>query len=154
MIQFFQMTSARATRPRVLLVNRAIVLNDRKEILLVQRAKDDTNYPNLWEFPGGKLDAGQDIANALEREVLEETGLFVIPQTRVAYVESYIVTNSKRYNGLPYVVLVGICKMIGGNLQLSFEHQDYKWVRPKKAYTFNLRDETRKALAALEENLR
>ncbi len=148
------MASLKTSRPRVLLVNRALILNDQKQILLVQRAADDSSYPNLWEFPGGKLDEGQDISDALEREVLEETGLFIVPQTRVAYVESYIVTNSKKYKGLPYVVLVGICKMIGGNLILSHEHQNYKWVSVKKAYTFNLRDETRKALAALEGNLR
>lgn len=145
--------TSKSERPRVLLVNRAIVLNDKKEILLIQRAKDDSTDPNLWEFPGGKLDAGQDISNALEREVLEETGLFVIPTTRVAYVESYIVTGSKKYNGLPYIILIGIGKVIGGKLQLSKEHQNFKWVMAKKAYVMNLRNETRKALAALEQNL-
>lgn len=147
------MVTSIESRPRVLLVNRAIVLNDKKQILLIQRSTSDSYAPNMWEFPGGKLEEGQDISNALEREVLEETGLFVIPVSRVAYVESYIITKSRKYNGLPYVVLVGVCKMIGGKLALSEEHRDYKWVSVKKAYRLELKEDTRKALSALEGSL-
>ncbi len=122
------MISSKTQRPRVLLVNRALVLNNKNQILLIQRSSQDNYCPDLWEFPGGKLDQGQDVSNSLEREVLEETGLFVIPTSRISYVESYIATQSKKYKGLPYVILIGICKMVGGKLTLSEEHQAYKWV--------------------------
>lgn len=41
-------------------------------ILLLKRRYDDY-MPNLWEIPGGHLDAGESIADALVRELYEET---------------------------------------------------------------------------------
>lgn len=139
----------KSLRPRILLVTRAFVENKDGKILLIKRSKDDSYEPEKWEIPGGKLDDGQDIANALEREVLEETGLFVIPTSRTAYIESMIITNNKKYNGMPYVLIVGLCKVIGGTLKLSEEHDDAVWVTAEEAHTYDLRDEVKKALASL-----
>lgn len=143
------MRDERAERPRVLLVNRCIVLNDEGKILLIKRSKRTETYnASLWEAPGGKLDDGQDISNALEREVLEETGLFVIPTTRIAFYHSEVLHEGK-YQGLPYVVLIGIGKLIGGKLQLSEEHDEALWVNPGEAFDMAITPETRKALATL-----
>jgi len=139
-----------AKRPRVILTNRAIVGDEKGKILLIKRAETDSWRPGFWEFPGGKLDEGQDISHALEREVLEETGLVVIPINRVVYYESQI-TSMKKYSGLPYIVLIGLAKKIGGEVKLSEEHSDYAWVKPKKALTYNLTSETEKALLVLKE---
>ena len=135
-------------RPQVLLVNRSIILNKDGNILLIQRAAEDTYGANMWEFPGGKLDAGQDVSDALEREVMEETGLLVMPVNRVAYYESRILPSGK-YAGLPYIVLIGISKVSAGKIKLSAEHQDCAWVSVKQALKYDISDETRKALLAL-----
>jgi len=50
------------------------VLKDGK-CLLIRRTKDP--YKNYWSIPGGKLEYGEHIADAIEREVKEETGLEV-----------------------------------------------------------------------------
>lgn len=72
----------------------------------------------------------------------------------MAYFESYIITNPKsKYKGLPYVLVIGICTLVGGTIKLSDEHKAYKWVTAKEAYSFELRSETRKALSALENNI-
>ena len=141
------------SRPRIVLVNRCIILNEKGKLLLIKRSMEDEHAPGMWEFPGGKLDEGQDLSSALEREVLEETGLLVSPKTRIAFVESQIIPKGK-YKGLPYVVLVGIGKKIGGKLKLSFEHTDYKWVSVKEAYEMEIKDEIRKALIVLSRSLR
>ncbi len=42
--------------------------------MLVTRPKIDVHLERLWEFPGGKIDAGESHAEALRREILEELG--------------------------------------------------------------------------------
>lgn len=96
-------------RPQVVLVNRCIIENEGK-LLLIKRASDDSYNPGLWEFPGGKLDEGQDLTSALKREVLEETGLRVEPTSPLVYADSFIIEQGK-YHGLPYVVLFGVASV-------------------------------------------
>ncbi len=142
--------SDRALRPKVVLVNRAVVLDKKGKILIIKRSKKDSYMPNKWELPGGKLDIGQDISNALEREVLEETSLVVIPVNRVAYWHSEVISSGK-YKGLPYIVLVGITKCIGGTVSLSLEHRDFKWVKFDRFGDYELTPETRAALLVLKD---
>lgn len=105
-----------------------------------------------WELPGGKLDVGQDLSTALEREVLEETGLVVVPTDKTAYWNSHIISSGK-YKGLPYIVLVGIVKSLGGKVSLSEEHDDFAWVKIDLALKYDLVPESRAALTVLGEKL-
>lgn len=54
----------------------AAVVEVRGQVLLLRRPPDDARGGE-WEFPGGKVDPGEDLMTALRREVLEETGLTV-----------------------------------------------------------------------------
>jgi 8-oxo-dGTP diphosphatase len=49
----------------------AIIENDQNEILCALRSPE-MSIPNMWEFPGGKVEANEDIYSALEREIDEE----------------------------------------------------------------------------------
>jgi 8-oxo-dGTP diphosphatase len=145
------MPSAKTSRPRIILVNRCFVLNDEKKILLIQRNSED-RWPDKWECPGGKLDQGQDLNNAREREVLEETGLLVKLIHPLVYADSYIVDSGK-YAGMPYVALYGIASSIGGILKLSSEHSNFEWVDYETALSYDLTPDVRKALITLKEYL-
>ncbi|WVR06735.1 hypothetical protein IAU60_003769 [Kwoniella sp. DSM 27419] len=52
---------------------------DHTKLLIVQRAKDESAYPDHWEIPGGKSEYGVDqtLLECVVREVKEETGLVV-----------------------------------------------------------------------------
>ncbi len=147
------MKSKKATRPRILFVNRSFVLNKQKKILFIQRSAGDRFEAGKWEIPGGKLEPGQDIAHALEREVFEETGLLVTPTSRVAYYEGFIVTQGP-YIGLPYVLLVGISRLDSGVVKLSEEHQRFKWLSFSEAGKIEVRGEVRRAMLVLKKQLR
>ena len=54
----------------------AAVVDVRGQVLLLRRPPDDARAGE-WEFPGGKVDPGEDLMTALRREVLEETGLTI-----------------------------------------------------------------------------
>ena len=47
------------------------------ELLIARRAPDATHLPGVWEFPGGKVEAGETPAEACVREAREEVGLEV-----------------------------------------------------------------------------
>jgi 8-oxo-dGTP diphosphatase len=55
------------------IVAAGIVIEDGK--VLLARRKDGVHLAGLWEFPGGKAEAGEDPRAALKRELLEELGI-------------------------------------------------------------------------------
>ena len=54
----------------------AVIFNPRGEFLLAQRPAGKV-YAGYWEFPGGKIEPGEDAATALKRELHEELGIEV-----------------------------------------------------------------------------
>lgn len=52
----------------------AAILDEDGQVLLTRRA-DEAHQGGLWEFPGGKLEAGESVTDALARELREELGI-------------------------------------------------------------------------------
>ena len=61
----------------------AIITEDRKILLLLRKTSPEKGR---WGFPGGKVEAGEDLEAAIKREVAEEVGLKV---TKVELVDSF-----------------------------------------------------------------
>jgi mutator protein MutT len=55
----------------------AIIINDKDEVLLVKRSVNARIEPGTYSRPGGKLDWGESVESAAERETFEETGIVV-----------------------------------------------------------------------------
>ncbi len=53
----------------------AMVFNDKKQVFLAQRGPQARNEKGCWEFPGGRVEFGEKLVDALCREFLEEYGL-------------------------------------------------------------------------------
>lgn len=93
----------------------AIVFNDRNEVLLQLRSDTKT-----WGLPGGAMDPGEEPAEAVVREVLEETNVQVIPERIVGvyagpeYMFSY--PNGDR---IAVVSITFACKPIGGEPRVN-----------------------------------
>jgi 8-oxo-dGTP diphosphatase len=64
---------------RLLLVAAAALINGDGAVLLAQRPQGKS-LAGLWEFPGGKIESGEDPEAALCRELAEELGLDVDPK--------------------------------------------------------------------------
>ncbi|MGH8120953.1 MAG: Nudix family hydrolase [Gammaproteobacteria bacterium] len=60
----------------VIQVAAGIIINDAGEVLLAKRPAN-VHQGGLWEFPGGKLEDGENVQSALARELREELGLIV-----------------------------------------------------------------------------
>jgi len=64
------------TEPDLIQVAVGIALDEKGRVLVGQRPPDK-DYAGQWEFPGGKLEPGEDVFEALVREFKEELNLFV-----------------------------------------------------------------------------
>lgn len=47
------------------------------QLLVVRRVETEPAFPNMWELPGGHVEHGETISEALRRETMEETGLII-----------------------------------------------------------------------------
>ena len=103
-----------------------VVLKDEKgRYLLMRRAKGSAMQPELWEFPGGKIDPGETFEEALIRETKEETG-FDIDVLDVLGTAQW----EKKDCRIAYLILSG--RITGGEFAVSSEHDDGGWFTPKK----------------------
>ncbi|MBC2670640.1 (deoxy)nucleoside triphosphate pyrophosphohydrolase [Novosphingobium piscinae] len=71
------MTGAAGPAPALLVV--AAALLDPLDRVCLQQRPRDKRHGGLWEFPGGKVEPGEDPAAALCRELVEELGVAVLP---------------------------------------------------------------------------
>jgi mutator protein MutT len=106
---------------------RAIIKNDRGEILLLKRTAHGS-WGNLWDFPGGGLEYGENPLDGIIREITEETG-FVVNSLQLFDSESYT-----RDDG-DFIVILGYSAHTNEQVPIlsSDEHVEYKWFLPVEA---------------------
>ena len=88
------------------------------KFLLIKRNKEESNYPNLWAFPGGKVEIGETVIDTIVREVKEETGLSL--DGKVTFLNTYSFGSS-----------VGLAFMVhseSDKVENTGEFQSYQWV--------------------------
>ncbi len=100
---------------------KAVIHDEEDRILLLKRSMSSKGNPGKWDLPGGKIDVGEDFAEALMREVLEETGLTISIQRVAGTAES-------ESNAFKVVYLIMEGRLEIGQLLLSDEHDEYLWV--------------------------
>ena len=56
---------------------KAVIIRDGKDVLLLKRSKDSVIFPGKYDLPGGSVENGETLQEAMLREIEEETGLEV-----------------------------------------------------------------------------
>jgi 8-oxo-dGTP diphosphatase len=107
-----------------LVVACALVDADRR-VLIAQRP-EGKQLAGLWEFPGGKVDAGETPEAALIRELREELGV----ETREACLAP-LTFASHAYESFHLLMPLYVCRKWQGT-PIAHEHSALKWVRPQK----------------------
>jgi mutator protein MutT len=110
------------------LIIHTLIINDNGEILLLQRAKDETTLPEYWDIPGGTLEDGEDPAVGAIRETKEEAGID-IENPKLFFHRSKIDINKNKQ----FVVLVFHAKVSNPKIILNpKEHQTFVWIQPSE----------------------
>jgi len=117
-------------------------------VLLVRRAAEP--LAGQWSLPGGAVEVGETLEEAVVRELGEETGLRV---RVVALVEAFekITRDAEGRPRYHYVLLDYLCAATGGALRAGSDAAEVAWVRPDEFGSFGVSPKTRavceKALA-------
>ncbi|MGF1801699.1 8-oxo-dGTP diphosphatase MutT [Vibrio gigantis] len=64
-----------------------IIFNQDKSQVFITKRPDDKHKGGFWEFPGGKVEAGETIEQAMTRELDEEIGIKVTEQSLFEHLE-------------------------------------------------------------------
>lgn len=119
------------------IATKALIINDKGQILILREAGsyDEGTNAGRYHMPGGRLDPGEPFIDGLKREVDEETGLR-IEIGKPIYVGEWFPVIKGVHNQI--VAIFFICKSLTDNVRLSEEHDEYKWVLPKDASSFDI----------------
>ena len=109
------------TTPVVLVVACALIDADGR-VLLAKRP-EGRSMAGLWEFPGGKLEAGETPEAALIRELREELGIEVWPKCLAPFTFA-----SHAYDAFHLLMPLYVCRKWGGDV-VAREGQELNWVR-------------------------
>jgi 8-oxo-dGTP diphosphatase len=105
----------------VLVTQKIIILNPEGKFLAIRRSHTDSDA-FAWDLPGGLIEKGEDIKEAILREIQEEVAV-EISDLKILDVFSA----SSKQN--PYFICVGyVAKADSTDVTLSWEHDQYEWV--------------------------
>ena len=93
------------------------------------------SYRDVWEYPGGQVEVGENLIEALQREIREESGI------EIEVGELFcIASNTGKYPGhsgvreVPTKVMLDfICRPVGGSVHISDETSEVGWFTPEEA---------------------
>jgi ADP-ribose pyrophosphatase YjhB (NUDIX family) len=116
----------------------ALIFNAAGQALMIRTQK----WSHLWGIPGGKIKFGEKSAEALRREIKEETGLD-IEEIQFVFVQDCI-RSKEFYRDAHFVLLNYTCRCVGEPVvQLNDEAQEFRWGTLDDALAMELNQPTR-----------
>jgi nucleoside triphosphatase len=118
-----------------------LILNDKKQIFLAKSHK----WKNRWTVPGGHIELGEKVEEALKREIEEETGLEIEPVRFLLLQEA--IYSEEFYKPKHFIFLDYLCEAKTTDVKVDKdEMQDFVWIEPRKALEMNIDSFTKRAL--------
>jgi 8-oxo-dGTP diphosphatase len=119
---------ARSYPERPFLAVSAAIVRD-GQVLLVQRARPPAS--GLYSLPGGVVEVGETLTEAVVREVREETSLTIEPVALAGFRESILRDADGRIER-HFVILPFAARWLAGEPRLNEELSDARWLRPSE----------------------
>lgn len=112
-------------------VVKSLIQNKEKRFLLIRRVTDSKFFPGLFDFPGGKLEQGEEALAGVIRETEEETGLQIEPADLIGeydYTEQNTEIHFQIFSVRKYF----------GEINLSSDHSEFGWFTEKELEQIDL----------------
>jgi 8-oxo-dGTP diphosphatase len=107
-------------------------LIERDGTLLLAQRPAHKHLPLKWEFPGGKVEPGEDPAHAIIREIREELGCEVV-------ILRALPSFTHDYQTVVIEMLPFVCALAPGSIApYAHEHVALAWVKPEELKTYDL----------------
>ncbi len=125
---------------------KVLIENQQNEYLLIQRAeKMEGETEPHWDIPGGRIEPEESLADALKREVQEETGIELDSKPVLIKAQDIFVEAADLH-----VVRLTYKAFGEGAITISDEHQTFQWAKIKVALNSNLDPYLREVLTEQE----
>jgi 8-oxo-dGTP diphosphatase len=111
----------------VIEVAAAIIHNVQGQVLIARRCPGKSQE-GLWEFPGGKIEPGESIRQCLQRELVEEMGITILPYEAFG-------TNEHSYGSTHIKLIAWKAEYQGGEIKLV-DHDACQWVLPEELVNY------------------
>ncbi len=133
--------------PNTVLLVVAVALIDAEGRILLARRPEGKKMAGLWEFPGGKVDAGETPEAALARELREELGIEADPGDFAPFVFA-----SHPYDNFHLLMPVFVCRRWQGK-PMPREGQALAWVAPDRLVEYPMPPADRPLIPMLRDFL-
>jgi ADP-ribose pyrophosphatase YjhB (NUDIX family) len=118
----------------------AVILDrDAKRVLLIKRAREPAR--GRWSLPGGLVDVGESLEEALRREVLEETGLQVRVGPLVEVLDRIIYDEELRVQ-YHYVLVDFLCRAGTDGPREASDAEEVRWFEIGQLEDLDMTDST------------
>jgi ADP-ribose pyrophosphatase YjhB (NUDIX family) len=132
----------------ILAVSAAIIRDGR--VLVAKRNRGPTY--GLWTLPGGVVEAGETLGEALVREIAEETGMVIEPVVLAGHREAMQRDQHGKVER-HFVILCFAARWIKGEPVLNEELAEAKWLRPAEIVALKTTEGLRDIIAAAFERM-
>jgi len=121
-----------------------VIENEQGEIFIAQRHPEQ-HQGDKWEFPGGKVEAGENVQQALQRELKEECGIDVTDMAPLTVIEH-------QYKDKRVLLDVWWVLSYGGEVR-QLEGQDWCWVDKNQLDAFQFPEANQPIVECIMQSL-
>ena len=139
----------RAYPDRPFLAVSAAIIRDGR-VLVARRARGPAY--GIWTMPGGVVEAGETLIEALVREIAEETAMVVEPVALAGHREVVVRDDDKRVSR-HFVIMCFATRWISGEPQLNEELAEARWLKPDELGALKTTDGLAEIVAAAFERM-